>query len=104
MSSLIEQAAQRLEQLRQAGVEIPQVDADLRPDLVPASSQGRHPASPAQPLWSAPMTEPAEPVVQSRRVELDLALLASKGLVTPGAARSHLADRRATDRCRVRER
>jgi len=92
MSSLIEQAAQRLEQLRQAGIEIPEVDADLRPDLVPPAAQVRPPTVPAQPLWSAPVTEPAEPAVQSRRVELDLALLASKGLVTPGAARSHMAD------------
>lgn len=88
MSSLIEQAAQRLEQLRRAGVEVPEV-----------ASAGNA-AVAAMPPWAAPKSaaaptkpdEPDEPVVVSRRVDLDLAMLESTGIVTPNAPRSHIAD------------
>ena len=93
MSSLIEQAAQRLEQLRQAGITIPEVEADLRPDLLfdsPAPSARQQ--APTTPVFTQPMRESLEPVALSREVELDLPSLSSKGLVTPGAARSHMAD------------
>ncbi|MBK1612253.1 chromosome partitioning ATPase [Rubrivivax gelatinosus] len=75
MSSLIEQAAQRLEQLRQAGVTVPEVDAAPAPAAPPAA------LPPAR-----------EPVATSRRVELDLDQLAAAGIVTPSAPRSTVAD------------
>lgn len=84
MSTLIEQAALRLQQLRQAGVDVPELD--------PPTAEVREPA-PSRP---APVPETrAEPaLVQpvSRRVELDLAALADSGIVTPNAPRSALAD------------
>ncbi len=67
MSSLIEQAAERLAQLRAAGVEVPVVDA-------------------------APAQQPPDASSLSRRVELDLVAIAAAGIVTPQAPRSHLAD------------
>lgn len=78
MSSLIEQAAQRLEQLRQAGVEVPVVApvADVRM----AGSQAAAP----QPA--------ALPAVSSRRVEVDFERLAANGIITPDAPRSQVAD------------
>ena len=84
MASLIEQAAERLEQLRRAGA--------MMPDDIPAPV-----ASPtASGLASAPAvaTSPAkiEPAPNAKRVELDLAALAAAGLVTPNAPRSQTAD------------
>jgi protein-tyrosine kinase len=87
MSSLIEQAAKRLEQLRDAGVAVP----------VPA--QGLAPAQ-AEPAADMPAIQPTaaaaarsdEPAPSSRRVELNLAMLESAGIVTPNAPRSHIAD------------
>lgn len=86
MSSLIEQAAQRLEQLRRAGIAVPEPTA---PAMQPA-------AAAAMPVPDVVAAEPAqvreEPVVSSRRVELDLAMLEATGIVTPNAPRSHIAD------------
>lgn len=86
MSSLIEQAAQRLEQLRRAGIAVPEPTA---PAMQPA-------AAAAMPAPDVVAAEPAqvreEPVVSSRRVELDLAMLEATGIVTPNAPRSHIAD------------
>lgn len=75
MSSLIEQAAQRLEQLRRAGIEVPA----------------------ATPKLDAPVAAPLEPKASSqtscsRFVELDLAALNAIGIVTPNAPRSRTAD------------
>lgn len=64
MNSLIEQAAIRLEQLRQAGVELPPV--------VPVTKEGES--------------------ASSRQVEIDLQTLAEKGIVSPNAPRSQIAD------------
>jgi protein-tyrosine kinase len=75
MSSLIEQAAARLEQLRRAG-------AIVSPGPAPSPS-----AAAARP---AEAPDPAAPV--SRRVELDFAALATEGLLVPNAPRSLLAD------------
>lgn len=77
-SSLIEQAAQRLEQLRQAGVTLPdqapiQVAVDAKPRTDVASSAADAPS-------------------QSKRVELDLAALAVQGFLTPQAPRTQMAD------------
>lgn len=75
MTSLIEQAAQRLEQLRQAGVAVPEVAA-------PPAAPGVAPAQPPR----------AEPAVTSRRVELKLEDLNAAGIVTPNAPRTPVAD------------
>ena len=74
MSSLIEQATQRLEQLRQAGVEMPA-------------------APPVQTIGAAqkPVDE-GQSALLSRRVELDLEALAAAGIVSPYAPRSQIAD------------
>jgi exopolysaccharide/PEP-CTERM locus tyrosine autokinase len=83
MSSLIEQAAQRLEQLRRAGVMVPEIAGDAAERPSPAAAQSSMAkAADAQ----------DEVVVSSRRVELDLAMLESTGIVTPNAPRSHIAD------------
>jgi Mrp family chromosome partitioning ATPase len=79
MSSLIEQAAQRLEQLRQAGVVLPDENAEV---TVLAATPAPAPAA----------TPPHEPVVTSRRVELNLEAIAAAGIVTPSAPRSTVAD------------
>ena len=79
MTSLIEQAAQRLEQLRQAGAAMPPVPATVMqiPSVEP----------------QAPSTQEVEAsTAQSRRVEIDLLALAAAGIVTPDAPRSQIAD------------
>jgi protein-tyrosine kinase len=76
MSSLIEQAAQRLEQLRHAGVvpasALPPVTENL-PEIPPAG-------------------QPIERAAESRRVELDLEAMAALNIVTPNTPRSLTAD------------
>lgn len=87
MSSLIEQAAQRLEQLRRAGVAVPETGgAALHPvaeELPVVARQGLSTEAPEA---------REDAVISSRRVELDLAMLESTGIVTPNAPRSHIAD------------
>src|SRR5690606_5066317 len=78
---IIEQAAKRLAELRRAGVE-----PAPEPQLAPASVT---PAAVAPP--PAPGAGEAA-ASMSRRVELDMARRAAKGIVTPDAARSNLAD------------
>ncbi|MFY9513333.1 MAG: XrtA-associated tyrosine autokinase [Rubrivivax sp.] len=87
MSSLIEQAAQRLEQLRQAGVVVPEIDLPrvLPPDLPPPVAVVAVPV----PAAEAPKLDP---VAVSRKVDLDLDRIASNGIVTPNAPRTRLAD------------
>lgn len=75
MTSLIEQAAQRLEQLRQAGVDMPVV-----PPVAVAIDAGQK-----------PVTE-ARSATLSRRVDIDLEALAAAGIVSPNAPRSQIAD------------
>ena len=86
MSGLIEQAARRLEQLREAGVEVP----DTPPPRIPI---GTHQAAPLQrvPVDQVEQPEPP-PAHTSRHIELDIAALAAAGIITPNAPRSHLAD------------
>lgn len=94
MSSLIEQAAKRLAQLKQAGVELPESNPD-------ASSQ--EPLAAPGPSWSpetpgrmaeGSVNAVASTVhsVSSRRVELDLNALAASGIISPNAPRSAIAD------------
>ncbi len=83
MSSLIEQAAQRLEQLRRAGVMVPEIAGAVAEATAVAAPQGS-PAKVAHPQ--------DEVAASSRRVDLDLAMLEATGIVTPNAPRSHIAD------------
>ena len=88
MSSLIEQAAERLEQLRRAGVAIPEmaaVAALSSPPIQPAAGL-------AATVVDAPAIIPAKPALSSRQVDLNLEAIAAAGIVTPNAARSHTAD------------
>src|SRR5450830_561028 len=79
MSSLIEQAARRLEQLRQAGVDMPATPA--------------RPAQPAQAIPTPAATpEPSAPVLTSRRVDLDLDALTVAGIINPNSPRTEIAD------------
>lgn len=86
MSSLIEQASRRLEQLRQAGVAIP--------DITPAPSPAAAPTvtPPVAPPAPVPAPAPLRPAVVSRKVELDLDALSAAGFVSPNAPRSQIAD------------
>jgi protein-tyrosine kinase len=92
MTSLIEQAAQRLEQLRQAGVVAPEVPAPAERMSIPAAMVALRSEAPKEPV--APVAAPVapEPVVSSRRVELDHTALGAAGIVVPNAPRSQLAD------------
>lgn len=78
MSSLIEQAAKRLEQLRQAGADMPAV----QPTVSPVHAQ----------LESSVEKKPKAVVATSQRIEIDLKALAASGLISPDAPRSHIAD------------
>ena len=75
MSSLIEQAAQRMVQLREAGVDLPETPARAQPAPPQASPQPESPVA-----------------ASSRRVEIDLVALALAGIVSPNAPRSRIAD------------
>lgn len=79
MSSLIEQAAQRLEQLRQAGAAMPSIPMAATRLVAPAPT----PVAKAVGAQAASM---------SRRVEIDLLALAAAGIVSPNAPRSQIAD------------
>jgi exopolysaccharide/PEP-CTERM locus tyrosine autokinase len=103
MSSLIEQAAQRLAQIRQAGIEIPgevsEAETSAANAAVPAAAPvptpvvqptaASAPHIPASPVLHAPHSEA---IFTSRKVELDLDALAASGVVTPNAPRSNVAD------------
>lgn len=102
MSSLIEQAAKRLAQLREAGVEIPQE--------TPAAGEGRAQAAPPEERSipqaameriasraEAQSPHDAEPAAvaekgQSKRVDIDLEAIAAVGLVNPQAPGSQIAE------------
>lgn len=99
--SLIEQAARRLEELRRAGVEVP--DTTRKQDISADGALGRSGAivsDPADPsVKAASSLDPQGPSAPSaatpshpRHVELNLAHLASAGFVTPDVPRSRLAD------------
>ena len=81
MSSLIEQAAQRLEQLRRAGAIVSDAKQSQR---LPGGGVGA-----AAPAGEA---RAAVPAANSRRVEIDLDRLATLGMLAPNAPRSLLGD------------
>ena len=90
--SLIEQAAQRLEQLRQAGVDVPFKSAD-DPSLLNEQISAREPK--AEAIQHAVTDKSAAVSVEtpsSRRIDLDLNALSAAGFIRPDAPRSQLAD------------
>ena len=93
MSSLIEQAAQRLEQLRQAGVTIS--DRPMAPPApVPAAEAAAPRLLAVADLIAGNAAELADkaPSPQSQRIELDFDMLAAGNIVTPISQRSLVAD------------
>lgn len=82
MSSLIEQATQRLEQLRRAGAAMPDGAPKAAPVQVPTKVLQDGPANDAIQV----------PQTVSRRVEIDLDALSAAGIVSPNAPRSQIAD------------
>ena len=90
--SLIEQAAKRLEQLRQAGVELPD-----EPDKRTTGSSEFTISQPAPPIpteyLNSPRTQnPTTSGFVSAQTILDQEAISASGLLTPNAARSQLAD------------
>ena len=104
MSSLIEQAAERLEQLRQAGVVIPPVAVapgseapvvqTTRAFVDPGSEQSTLPmaSGAADKAGESPPGSEVRPARQSPQIAFDLDALAAANLVTPNAPRSQVAD------------
>jgi exopolysaccharide/PEP-CTERM locus tyrosine autokinase len=88
MSSLIEQAAQRLEQLRRAGISSP--DTVMTPQASRPAPLDK-PTAPAGPRPASTGDE-GKPPVLSKQVTLDLEALGVAGIVTPNAPRSKAAD------------
>ncbi len=91
MNSLIEQAAQRLAQIRAAGIELPgDVVAQPPSPSVPLATA---PAAPAAPIQSPTIALAVdEAPVRSRPVELDLEALATMGIVKPNLPRNQIAE------------
>ncbi len=104
--SLIEDAAKRLEQLKNAGIDLggaaasplrslsageptPPPEAVIR-EIESKLRTGELPAVRKQPEPSVPV--PPRPAERSRTVKIDLARLAAAGLVTPDAPRTRIAD------------
>ncbi|HEY9103454.1 XrtA-associated tyrosine autokinase [Chitinimonas sp.] len=114
--SLIEQAAKRLAELREAGVDVPEATSDqpsAEPSLLeraaavipehetvvrPTPRQTPVAEAPVAttPMAPAPVTTPVPattaPLLKSRTVNLDLATIAAAGIIRPDAPRSQLAD------------
>lgn len=92
--SLIEQAGQRLEQLRQAGVDIPSPPAASVPEpkLEQVSPAMHREISPAPAKWVEPVALQSLEAAASRRVELNMDALSEAGIIRPDAPRSQLAD------------
>lgn len=89
--SLIEQAAQRLEQLRQAGVDMP--SSPVEPVL--SQSSGSAPPSQVEPAERAEASRTviqSPEMVMSRRINLNMEILSASGIIRPDSPRSQLAD------------
>ena len=96
MTSLIEQATKRLEQLRQAGVTVEE-RTDGPQNRVKPLDAFVPPNAPSSPVSGAASTSFPKPQVAasasvSRRVDLDLDALVASGIVSPNAPRSQIAD------------
>ena len=81
MSSLIEQAAERLAKIREAGIDLPELSASLPLPVPPAVA-----AAAAVPVGP-------QPAPLSKLIELDLVALAAAGYLVPAAPRSHIWER-----------
>ena len=105
MSNSIEKAAERLEQLRQAGAQMPAAPRQVAspqpvaesPPVVAAAVEAilsqSEAASPGSPAQSRPATPTPTPLpLGSKTVQLDFARLTAAGFVTPNAPRSKVAD------------
>lgn len=90
--SIIEEAAKRLEQLRKAGV-VESVEADA-PAAANAKSAGTAPARAAEHAAKAdrPAAQPSVAQASSKRVEIDMLALRSRGIVSPSDPRTQVAD------------
>lgn len=86
--SLIEQAAKRLEQLRQAGVELPEDDVPIRiQEMNLAAPRREFPGIDT----ANPYSPPATPSVPAKRIDLDLDAIAASGLLVPQGTNTQLA-------------
>lgn len=105
MNNSIEQAAQRLEQLRRAGAQIPAEAPEGRVQPGSAAPAAPLPASapslPNVPVLDKPVAAPPtfqpegrawDTGTQSRHVHIDFARLAAAGFVTPDASRTTVAE------------
>lgn len=95
MTSLIEQAAHRLEQLRRAGAAMPEPSlADAAKAVAPVVDTAAPLAKPVPTPVIAPVAPaaPAAPAQTSQRIEINLDALAAAGIVSPNAPRSQIAD------------
>jgi exopolysaccharide/PEP-CTERM locus tyrosine autokinase len=92
--SLIEQAAKRLEQLRQAGVDLPEEHAVGKQPIQAAleASIGSSNIAPIAQATSQSETKVNSSSSNSPQVKLDLDAISASGLLVPNAARSQLAD------------
>lgn len=93
--SIVERAAQRLEELRRAGIEVSAVSEARGPTkTAPQRLEPRDVSTTTvtaqEPKPSAPHSEAS--TRENCYFELDLEKLASKGFVTPGVPRSRIAD------------
>ena len=89
MSSLIEQAALRLEQLRRAGITVPEKEGS-KPS--PEITVGAVPPIVAATPDKSSTRRPVSSGYTSKNVLLDLDSLSAAGVVTPNSPRSFLAD------------
>ena len=92
--SLIEQAAKRLEQLRQAGVELPNepvVAAQITQPILEPTLSAHNTKSSALTEQLGDIKLPT-PSPSSPQISLDLDAIAASGLLVPNAVRSQLAD------------
>ena len=107
--SIIEKAVERLEQLRKAGIDIPDVPASEAPAAkvpsqaaaapapqAPAPQAEPRPAAAAKAPAAAPSPAPREDGESassaSRRVHIDLTRLEAQGMVTPNNSRSVISE------------
>lgn len=94
--NLIERAAKRLEELRLAGVEIPEVGESVARPLaraVMAGGEAVHLLEDAAPADSYLATDiDAKGTQRSKTIEFDLDALSASGYLSPSAARTRMAD------------
>jgi protein-tyrosine kinase len=107
--SMIEQAAKRLEELRKAGMELPEVTPGVAdavrsnqlptPEAVIRALEAQEAQSPSPSLFqrqpsakAVGRTSALRAAAPARHAEIDLEQLAARGFITPAAPHSQLAD------------